>query len=76
MRKKKVYNMLSMTQKNYKIPLCEGDHDYGHLDFITGNFAGKVCKKCTHIIWKEQIKAPARKIITTVQLPHLDLFHF
>jgi hypothetical protein len=68
----------SQLYTNYE--LCNGDHEFGDFDLLGPKFiAGKSCKKCSFIIYKDEvIKIRASKIeqFEKAKSFHVDLFHF
>lgn len=59
--------------------LCKDDHAYGHLDLLGPmQIPGKVCVKCTHIIYKDEVvrrKNELREKVKAIKT-HIDLFQF
>lgn len=61
-------------------PLCTGKCDYGDLELVgPRSIAAKACKKCTHLLYKEDIAKRREEIrnrlIKAKSIPY-DLFHF
>lgn len=59
--------------------LCKGDHVYGNLDLLGPLcIPGKMCLKCTHIIYKDEVvrrKNELREKVKAIKT-HIDLFQF
>lgn len=57
--------------------LCRTPHQYGDLHLIGANsIAGKTCKWCGHIIYREEIIERNERLRATRPATHVDLFQF